>query len=71
MEVFFEANLFHEIAISKYLRSVPHERLNRSQFDHLYGPGGRDAWHKNYNASLVMMHPIKLSFLGDVRQRKL
>ncbi|EYC30953.1 hypothetical protein Y032_0004g1870 [Ancylostoma ceylanicum] len=71
MEVFFEANLFHEIAISKYLRSVPHERLNRSQFDHLYGPGGRSAWYKNYNGNLVMIHPIKLSFLGDVKQRKL
>ncbi|KAL6737604.1 hypothetical protein Aduo_011231 [Ancylostoma duodenale] len=71
MEIFFEAKLFHEIAISKYLRSVSHERLNRSQFDHLYGPGGRGAWYKNYNADLVMMHPIKLSFLGAVEQRKL
>ncbi|KHJ97956.1 hypothetical protein OESDEN_02061 [Oesophagostomum dentatum] len=24
MEVFFEAELFHEIAISKYLHTVPH-----------------------------------------------
>ncbi|KAL6737602.1 hypothetical protein Aduo_011229 [Ancylostoma duodenale] len=71
MEIFFEANLFHEIAISKYLRSVPHEVLNSSQFDELYGPGGRDAWHTNYNAGLVMMHPMKLSLLGDVQQRKL
>ncbi|RCN49765.1 hypothetical protein ANCCAN_04222 [Ancylostoma caninum] len=71
MEVFFEAGLFHEIAIAKYLHSVPYTRFHNSRFDYLYGPGGRDAWHSNYHDNLVMMHPIKFSLFGDLTQRKL
>ncbi|EYC01549.1 hypothetical protein Y032_0106g3751 [Ancylostoma ceylanicum] len=46
-------------------------RLHDSRFDYLYGPGGRGAWHNNYNDKLVMMHPIKFSFFADLRQRRL
>ncbi|RCN48276.1 hypothetical protein ANCCAN_05691 [Ancylostoma caninum] len=71
MEVFFEAGLFHEIAIAKYLHSVQYTRFNDSRFDYLYGPGGRDAWHNNYNDNLIVMHPIKFSFLSNLTQRRL
>ncbi|KAL6741045.1 hypothetical protein Aduo_014341 [Ancylostoma duodenale] len=67
MEVFFEAGLFHEIVFSKYLHSVPYES---ARFDYLNGTGGRAAWHENYNADLIMMHPIKLSFFGNLTERK-
>ncbi|KAK6753891.1 hypothetical protein RB195_013087 [Necator americanus] len=71
MEIFFEAGLFHEIAIAKYLHSVPYLRFETSRYDYLYGKGGRNAWHKNYNDNLIMMHPIKLSLLHNFKERKL
>ncbi|EYC01543.1 hypothetical protein Y032_0106g3749 [Ancylostoma ceylanicum] len=71
MEVFFEAGLFHEIAIAKYLHSVPYVQLDDSRFDYLNGTGGRGAWHNNYNDKLVMMHPIKFSFFANLTQRRL
>ncbi|EYC01537.1 hypothetical protein Y032_0106g3748 [Ancylostoma ceylanicum] len=67
MEIFFEAGLFHEIAFTKYLHSVPYES---ARFDYLNGTGGRGAWHERYNADLMMMHPIKLSFFGNLTERR-
>ncbi|WKX98958.1 hypothetical protein Q1695_014101 [Nippostrongylus brasiliensis] len=63
MEVFFESSLFHEIAMRKFLGSVPHNTLAPDTYDYLYRKNGRDFWHPHYNDSLIMMHPIKLSQL--------
>ncbi|EYC01575.1 hypothetical protein Y032_0106g3764 [Ancylostoma ceylanicum] len=65
MEIFFQAGLFHEIAMSKYLYSVPHRTLENSKFLSLLFPKPRSAWYLNYTAELVMIHPIKLSLLGN------
>ncbi|KAK6045627.1 hypothetical protein COOONC_16868 [Cooperia oncophora] len=69
-EVFFEGRLFHEIAMKKFFLTVPTKHSSPDRFDHLYGKGGRGAWHDNYNANLFMIHPIKLSFLSNRRMRK-
>ncbi|KAK6049855.1 hypothetical protein COOONC_12640 [Cooperia oncophora] len=51
MEVFFEGRLFHEIAMKKFFYSVPTVYPSPNRYDHLYGKGGRDAWHDNYKGS--------------------
>ncbi|VDL76465.1 unnamed protein product [Nippostrongylus brasiliensis] len=65
MEVFFESSLFHEIAMRKFLGSVPHNTLASDTYDYLYRKNGREFWHPHYNDSLIMMHPIKLSQLTN------
>ncbi|KAK6740488.1 hypothetical protein RB195_008758 [Necator americanus] len=70
MEVFFEAGLFHEIAINKFLYTVPHTRFNISRFHYLLEASERSTWYKNYSASLISLHPIKLSQLYETTFRK-
>ncbi|KAK6019286.1 hypothetical protein OSTOST_15084 [Ostertagia ostertagi] len=71
MEIFFEGRLFHEIALKKFFTTIPSKEADPSRVDQLYGKGGRGAWHQNYNANLLMMHPIKFSYLGDHKTRQM
>ncbi|KAL6728498.1 hypothetical protein Aduo_010268 [Ancylostoma duodenale] len=70
MEIFFEARVFHEIAISKFLYTVPHQQLNESQYNYMLPPRKRDDWDLYYNENLVVLHPIKFSYFEDVTRRK-
>ncbi|KAL6728497.1 hypothetical protein Aduo_010267 [Ancylostoma duodenale] len=70
MEIFFEARLFHEIAVSKYLYTVPHQLLRESEYRYLWYPDDRSKWDDIYNEYLVVLHPIKISHSEDVTFRK-
>ncbi|CAJ0597222.1 unnamed protein product [Cylicocyclus nassatus] len=66
--IFYEAKVFHEIAISKFLYTVPHNRAEGTQYLYLWG-SDRERWDEFYSEKLIMIHPIKLNGLLDLRQR--
>ncbi|XGW06871.1 hypothetical protein V3C99_016858, partial [Haemonchus contortus] len=67
MNIFYEAGVFHEIAISKFLYSVPHTRLYNSDYKYLWED--RIKWPELYHENLVFIHPIKLNSITDNNQR--
>ncbi|KAK6744644.1 hypothetical protein RB195_011395 [Necator americanus] len=68
MIIFFEARLFHEIAISKFLYTVKHYRLDPSEYKYLWEQE-REKWAELYSEDLVLLHPIKFSLFVDLDQR--
>ncbi|RCN42596.1 hypothetical protein ANCCAN_11457 [Ancylostoma caninum] len=68
MSIFYEAEVFHEIAISKFLYTVPHTRLSPSEYKYLWEED-RNRWAELYDENLVLLHPIKFSQFADLDQR--
>ncbi|KAL6726179.1 hypothetical protein Aduo_008180 [Ancylostoma duodenale] len=68
MIIFYEAEVFHEIAISKFLYTVPHTRLSPSEYKYLWEED-RNRWAELYDENLVLLHPIKFSQFVDLDQR--
>ncbi|CAD6197337.1 unnamed protein product [Caenorhabditis auriculariae] len=58
MEIFFEHNLFLEIAVEKFLRSVEHDTPTLTHSSYLWC-NDRIEWPKFYNSSFLSFHPIK------------
>lgn len=72
--------VFHEIALNKYLHTVPFERFAAEQkriFSMrtegrevwLYGGNSRSQWPTKYTEHIVTLHPIKQSGFTDLAKR--
>ncbi|KHJ88413.1 hypothetical protein OESDEN_11795 [Oesophagostomum dentatum] len=68
LEIFFEAELFVEIAMNKLLQTVPYNKISPENFT--YVPNGRrDYWKEYYLSELIMMHPVKISYFENLENR--
>ncbi|CAB3403025.1 unnamed protein product [Caenorhabditis bovis] len=69
MRIFYEQQLFLELAVNRFLRSVRHQTSRELTESYLWGSRGK--WPEFYNASLVAIHPIKFSgFAKSENHRK-
>ncbi|CAI5450740.1 unnamed protein product [Caenorhabditis angaria] len=59
MRIFYDGQLFLELAVNRYLRSVRHQTSNFGTKSYLWGDRG--SWATKYSVDMVAMHPIKLS----------
>ncbi|CAB3398151.1 unnamed protein product [Caenorhabditis bovis] len=68
MRIFYRHRLFLELAVNKFLRSVPHKTAR--ELTKLYLWGNRGQWPSKYNSSMVAMHPIKLSMFQEPSKKR-
>ncbi|EGT36658.1 hypothetical protein CAEBREN_29663 [Caenorhabditis brenneri] len=71
MRFFYENQLFLEVAVDKFIRSVNHQTSLFGEKSYLWGNRGN--WDKVYNKSMVAMHPVKISQFespGEKRKRR-
>uniref|UniRef100_A0A914WUM2 Uncharacterized protein n=1 Tax=Plectus sambesii TaxID=2011161 RepID=A0A914WUM2_9BILA len=69
-EVFFEAQLFHEIVVPKIGAALQwldfYKTTNKTDIGnclHIWTKA-RNVWEQHYNKDLIYFHPVKLSFIG-------
>eukprot|EP00081_Caenorhabditis_elegans_P013959 NP_493110.2 Uncharacterized protein CELE_F56H6.9 [Caenorhabditis elegans] len=61
MRIFYQANLFLEIAMNRFIRSVDHQISLQGACSYLWVEEDRQHWPDFYNQDLVALHPVKPS----------